>query len=149
MSRSVTAAEIFSARTDLCHPVNELLTTMEDFTMGEHGAYAHRYGGPLSSRPLSPCACKGCRPERSGLKFLKLSSRGRWRIVSGVCRECSKSIHCSKESARFDSHLARTPRRENFTRPSVRTRRGNLPAPPGRPPRGGAKVAWFRYSVNT
>ena len=71
-------------------------------------------------------------------------SRGRWRIVSDVCRECSlKSIHCSKV---HDSYLSRTPRRDKFTRPSVRTRRGNHPAPSGRPPRGGAKVTWFRYS---
>ena len=71
-------------------------------------------------------------------------SRGRWRIVSDVCRECSlKSIHCSKV---HDSYLSRTPRPDKFTRPSVRTRRGNHPAPSGRPPRGGAKVTWFRYS---
>ena len=71
-------------------------------------------------------------------------SRGRWRIVPDVCRECSlKSIHCSKV---HDSYLSRTPRPDKFTRPSVRTRRGNHPAPSGRPPRGGAKVTWFRYS---
>ena len=33
---------------------------------------------------------------------------------------------------------------DNFTRPSVRARRRSHPTPPGRPPRGGAKVAWFR-----
>ena len=34
-------------------------------------------------------------------------SQGRWRVVPGVCRECSlKNIHCSKV---HDSYLARTP----------------------------------------
>ena len=71
-------------------------------------------------------------------------SRGRWRIVPDVCRECSlKSIHCSKV---HDSYLSRTPRPDKFTWPSGRTRRGNHPAPSGRPPRGGAKVTWFGYS---
>ena len=91
--------------------------------------------GGCSATLTSPSVVDG-RPDRP--------SRGRWRIVSDVCRECSlKSIHCSKL---HDSYLSRTPRPDKFTRPSVRTRRGNHPAPPGRPPRGGAKVAWFRYS---
>ena len=34
----------------------------------------------------------------------------------------------------------------SFTRRPVWTRRASHPAPSGRPPRGGAKVAWFRYS---
>ena len=71
-------------------------------------------------------------------------SRAGRRHRSNVCCEWSlKSVCCSKV---HDSYLARTPRRDKFTRPSVRTRRGNHPAPSGRPPRGGAKVTWFRYS---
>ena len=93
------------------------------------------YMGGCSATLTSSSVVDG-RPDRP--------SRGRWRIVSDVCRECSlKSIHCSKV---HDSYLSRTPRPDKFTRPSVRTRRGNHPAPSGRPPRGGAKVTWFRYS---
>ena len=29
----------------------------------EHGAYAHRCGGPLSSRPLSPLPCNAAVPK--------------------------------------------------------------------------------------
>ena len=93
------------------------------------------YMGGCSATLTSSSVVDG-RPDRP--------SRGRWRIVPDVCRECSlKSIHCSKV---HDSYLSRTPRPDKFTRPSVRTRRGNHPAPSGRPPRGGAKVTWFRYS---
>ena len=71
-------------------------------------------------------------------------SRAGRRHRSNVCCEwSSKSVCCSKVHG---SYLARTTRRDKFTRPSVRTRRGSHPAPSGRPPRGGAKVTWFRYS---
>ena len=94
------------------------------------------YMGGCSATLTSSSVVDG-RPDRP--------SRGRWRIVPDVCRECSlKSIHCSKKV--HDSYLSRTPGPDKFTRPSVRTRRGNHPAPSGRPPRGGAKVTWFRYS---
>ena len=66
---------------------------------------------------------------------------GRTCAVSGPQR--SKSACCSKVHG---SYPARTIVPVNFTRPSVRTRRGSHPAPSGRPPRGGAKVTWFRYS---
>ena len=71
-------------------------------------------------------------------------SRGRRRIVPDVCRECSsKSIHCSKVHG---SYHPRTIGLDSFTRRPVWTRRASHPAPSGRPPRGGAKVTWFRYS---
>ena len=44
---------------------------------GEYGAYAHRCGEPLSSRPLSPCPYNAAAPkaERPGLLFLRLLLR--------------------------------------------------------------------------
>ena len=69
--------------------------------------------------------------------------RGRRRIVPDVCGECSsKSIHCSKVHGSY--HL-RTIGLGSFTRRPVWTRRASHLAPSGRPPRGGAKVTWFRY----
>ena len=71
-------------------------------------------------------------------------SRAGRRHRSNVCCEwSSKSACCSKVHG---SYPARTLGPDNFTRPSVRTRRGSHPTPPRRPPRGGAKVTWFRYS---
>ena len=76
------------------------------------------------------------RPDRS-------SRTGR-RHRRNVCRECSsKSIHCSKVHG---SYHPRTIGLDSFTRRPVWTRRASHPAPSGRPPRGGAKVTWFRYS---
>ena len=70
-------------------------------------------------------------------------SRGRRRIVPDVCRErSSKSTHCSKMHG---SYHPRTIGLGSFTRRPVWTRRASHPAPSGRPPRGGAKVTWFRY----
>ena len=91
---------------------------------------AHDRGGYMGdcSVALTSSSVVDGRPDRP--------SRGRWRIVPDVCRECSLNrIHCSKVHG---SYLSRTPRPDKFTRPSVRTRRGRG--------RGGAKVAWFRYS---
>ena len=39
---------------------------------GEYGAYAHRLGGPLSSRPLSPRPCKAAAPKGPVFLCLKL-----------------------------------------------------------------------------
>ena len=76
------------------------------------------------------------RPDRS--------SRTGWRHRRNVWCECSsKSIHCSKVHG---SYHPRTIGLGSFTRRPVWTRRASHPAPSGRPPRGGAKVAWFRYS---
>ena len=59
------------------------------------------------------------------------------------CECSSKSIHCSKVHS---SHHPRTIGLGSFTRRPVWTRRASHPAPSERPPRGGEKVAWFRYS---
>ena len=37
---------------------------------GEYGAYAHRCGGPLSLRPLSPRPCKAAAPKGPAFCFL-------------------------------------------------------------------------------
>ena len=42
---------------------------------GGYGAYAHRCGGPLSSRPLSPCPYNAAVPKGPALLFLKLLRR--------------------------------------------------------------------------
>ena len=71
-------------------------------------------------------------------------SRAGRRHRSNVCCEwSSKSACCSKVHGSCPAHTLLP---DNFTRPSVRTHRGSHPAPSGRPPRGGAKVTWFRYS---
>ena len=81
----------------------------------------------------------GGRPDRP--------SRGRRRIVPGVCKECSsKSTHFSKVHGSYQPPRAIGP--GSFTRRPVWTRRASHPAPSGRPPRGGEKVAWFRYSFD-
>ena len=43
---------------------------LDHCTMGEHGAYAHRCGGPLSSRPLSPLPCNTAAPKGPAFCFL-------------------------------------------------------------------------------
>ena len=76
------------------------------------------------------------RPDRS--------SRGRWLIVPDVCKECSSKItHCSKVHG---SYHPRTIGPGSFTRRPVGLRRASHPVPSGRPPRGGAKMTWLRYS---
>ena len=99
-------------------------------THGHSGDVGHR------SVALTWSSVVDGRPDRP--------SRGRRRIVSDVCRECSsKSTHCSKVHG---SYHPRTIGLDSFTRRPVWTRRASHPAPSGRPPRGGAKVTWFRYS---
>ena len=71
------------------------------------------------------------------------SRAGRRHRPNVCCEWSSRSACCSKVHGSYPS---RTLGPDNFTRPSVRTRRGSHPAPSGRPPRGGAKVTWFRYS---
>ena len=71
------------------------------------------------------------------------SRAGRRHRSNVCCKWSSKSACCSEVHS---SYPARTIFPDNFTRPSVRTRRGSHPAPSGRPPRGGAKVTWFGYS---
>ena len=73
------------------------------------------------------------RPSRAGRRH----RRNVW------CECSSKSIHCSKVHG---SYHPRTIGLGSFTRRPVWTRRASHPAPSGRPPRGGAKVTWFRYS---
>ena len=45
---------------------------LEDCSTGEHGAYAHRFGGGPSLRPLSPlpCPCKAAAPKGPAFCFL-------------------------------------------------------------------------------
>ena len=71
-------------------------------------------------------------------------SRAGRRHRRNVWCECSsKSTHCSKVHG---SYHPRTTGPGSFTRRPVWMRRASHPAPSGRPPRGGAKVTWFRYS---
>ena len=42
---------------------------LHDGATGEYGAYAHRCGGPLSSRPLSPLPCNAAVPPKNDLLF--------------------------------------------------------------------------------
>ena len=76
------------------------------------------------------------RPDRS-------SRTGRRHRRNVWCECSSKSIHCSKVHS---SYHPRTIGLDSFTRRPVWTRRASHPAPSGRPPRGRAKVTWFRYS---
>ena len=76
------------------------------------------------------------RPDRS-------SQTGRRHRRNVWCECSSKSTHCSKVHG---SYHPRTIGLDSFTRRPVWTRRASHPAPSGRPPRGGAKVTWFRYS---
>ena len=76
------------------------------------------------------------RPDRS-------SRTGRRHRRNVWCECSSKSTHCSKVHG---SYHPRTIGLGSFTRRPVWTRRASHPAPSGRPPRGGAKVTWFRYS---
>ena len=50
-----------------CSPPAWLTGKLHD---GEYGAYAHRLGGPLSSRPLSPRPCKAAAPKGPAFCFL-------------------------------------------------------------------------------
>ena len=76
------------------------------------------------------------RPDRS-------SQTGRRHRRNVWCECSSKSTHCSKVHG---SYHPRTIGLDSFTRRPVWARRASHPAPSGRPPRGGAKVTWFRYS---
>ena len=45
---------------------------LDHSTRGEYGAHAHRRGGPLSSRPLSPHPYKAAAPKGPAFLFLNL-----------------------------------------------------------------------------
>ena len=49
---------------------------LEHCTRGEYGAYAHRCGGPLSSRPLSPCPCNAAALKGPAFCFLNYHTQG-------------------------------------------------------------------------